>query len=422
LFKYLIVGNSAAAVGAIEAIRSVDQKGSLAVISDEPYAAYSRPLITYYLANQVELKNINYRPNDFYAAHEVKTVVGQKVVELNLKESKVVLEDGKEITFKRLLLATGGKPFVPPLPGSDKQGVFTFTTLDDAKKVKKLLPRVKQAVVIGGGLIGLKVAEALAQRGVKTTVVELADRVLSPVLDAHASRLVEDIFRKKGTEILTKHTVKEILGNKKNPESVGGVLLNDRRELPCDLVVIAIGVVPRAELAQGKLQINRGILVDDHMATSTDGIYAAGDVAEAYDFLWAQNRVTPVWPNAYLQGQVAGYNMTGKEAIYPGGMGMNSTTFFGFPIISAGICNLEDERFETLVRNHKNGYYKKLVLEDGKIKGMIFAGAIDRAGIICSFIRDGINVQRFKGTLMNESFSFVSLPAKVRKERLAVRS
>lgn len=422
MYKYLIIGNSAAAVGAIEAIRSVDQKDSLAVISDEPYAAYSRPLITYYLANEVELKNINYRPNDFYATHEVKTVVGQKVVELNVKESKVVLEDGKGIAFEKLLLATGGKPFVPPLPGSDKQGVFTFTTLDDAKKVKKLLPRVKQAVVIGGGLIGLKVAEALAQTEVKTTVVELADRVLSPVLDPYTSHLVADIFKEKGVGIRTSRTVKEIVGSHKNPQAVGGVVLDDGNELPCNLVIIAIGVVPRTELAQDRMEINRGILVDEHMATSADGIYAAGDVAEAYDFLWGQKRVTPIWPNAYLQGQVAGYNMAGKETTYPGGMAMNSTTFFGFPIISSGICNIEDKRFEVLVRNNKDGHYKKLVLENGKIKGMIFAGTIDKAGIICSFIRDGTNVQRFRGALMNESFSFVSFPDKVRKERLTVRN
>lgn len=419
--KYLIIGNSVGAVGAIEAIRDVDRAGSLAVISDELYAAYSRPLITYYLADQVELKNTNYRPHDFYKVHNVKTILGNKAVELSTKESKVVLSDGKEVAFEKLLLATGGKPFVPPLPGSDKQGVFTFTTLDDARKVKKLLPRVKNALVIGGGLIGLKVAEALAQKEVRTTVVELADRVLSPVLDPHASHLVEDMFRKKGVEILTTRTVKEILGSEKNPEIAAGVVLDDGREIACDLVIIAIGVVPRTELAQGRMDINRGIVVNEQMATSADGIYAAGDVAEAYDFLWDQKRVTPIWPNAYLQGQIAGYNMAGKDTVYSGGMGMNSTTFFGFPIISAGICNLEDEKFEMLVRDSKNGYYKKLVLEDGRIKGMIFAGAIDRAGIICSLIKDEVNVQRFKGALVAEEFGFISLPRKVRKERLAVR-
>jgi NAD(P)H-nitrite reductase large subunit len=422
VFKYLIVGNSAGGVGAVEGIREADRAGSIAVISDEPYAAYSRPLITYYLADQVELKNVNYRPHDFYRLHGIETLLGNKAVELNIKESKVVLSDGKEVVFEKLLLATGGKPFVPPIVGSDKQGVFTFTSLDDAKKVKKLLPRVKHAVVIGGGLIGLKVAEALAQREVKTTVVELADRVLSPVLDPHASHLVQDIFRKQSVEISTSRTVKEILGGEKDSDIAAGVALDDGREIPCDLVVIAIGVVPRTDLAQGNMEVNRGIVVDDHMAASADGIYAAGDVAEAYDVLWDQKRVTPIWPNAYLQGRVAGLNMAGKEALYPGGMGMNSTTFFGFPIVSAGICNLEDPRFEMVVRNGKNGYYKKLVLEQGRIKGMIFAGAIDRAGIICGLIKDAVNVQRFKGALMAEDFGFVSLPDKVRKERLTVRS
>ncbi len=420
---YVIVGNSAAAVGAVEAIREVDREKSITIISDESHFAYSRPLITYYLAGQVKIKNVNYRPKSFYANNQVEALLSQRVTDIDPENSEITLQNKKKIKWEKLLLATGGTPFVPPLPGSDMQGVHTFTTLEDARKVNRLLANVKEAVVIGGGLIGLKVTEALAMRDVKVTVVELADRVLSPVLDAYASKIVEDIFRKKNVTILTGRTVKEILESKENSGSAGRVMLDDGREIPCKLVIVAIGVVPRTELAKDKLKINRGILVDEHMATSTNGIYAAGDVTEAYDFLWEQPRVTPIWPDAYLQGRIAGFNMAGCKTEYPGSMGMNSTTFFGFPIISAGLCNLDDqERFEVLSKKDGNGFYRKLVLEEGLLKGMILAGKIERAGIILNFIKDGLSVHKFKRTLLSDNFGFVSLPNKVRKERLAVRS
>ena len=170
---YVIIGNSAAAVGAIERIRKNDRSGKITVISDEVHTCYSRPLITYYLADKVKNAGMCYRDKSFYAKNKVKTLLGKKVVSISTSRKKVELDDGKDISYDKLLITTGGKPFVPPIKGADKENVFTFTIFDDAIALKKLVPKIKRAVVIGGGFIGLKTAEALAEVGVKVTIVEL---------------------------------------------------------------------------------------------------------------------------------------------------------------------------------------------------------------------------------------------------------
>ena len=214
--KYLIIGNSIAAVNAAEAIRQEDKRGGIMFVSDEPYHAYSRPLITYYLGNKIEENNIVYRPLSFYDDLNIQTVFGKTAICLEPEKKQIILDDQTKLQFEKLLLSTGGTPFLPSIPGREHKGVFTFTTLGDAYRVRKFINdyRIKKAVVIGGGLIGLKLTEALLALNIQVTIVELADRILSATFDKKASSIIEKALNLTGCSLVTANSVEKIVADK----------------------------------------------------------------------------------------------------------------------------------------------------------------------------------------------------------------
>jgi NAD(P)H-nitrite reductase large subunit len=415
MVKYLIVGNSAAAVGAVESIRQVDKDGRIVIVSNEPHPLYSRPLITYMLAGQIDESKMSYGDPMFYKRYNVEEVLEKEVVAVHPQDKKLVLSDGTTLPYQKLLLATGGRPIFPSMEGKDLAGVFTFTTLDDAKKVGEFIERngVGSAVVVGGGLIGLKTAEGLIARGIKVTIVELADRVLSATFDRRASEIVETALRERGCELLTKNTVSRIIGK----ERVEKVVLQDGTEVNCQLVIFAIGVTPNTELAKrAGIEVRKGIIVDDHMRTNLPDIYAAGDVVEAYDMVMSTNRQIAIWPNAYVQGNIAGFNMAGKAEKYDGSFAMNSVEICDMPTISIGLTDPQEKGYEVLERyDEAQKAYKKIVLKDDVIVGAIFVNKIDRAGVFTGLIKNRVNVRLFKDALLRDDFGLVWLPEKFRK-------
>ncbi|MEM2866556.1 MAG: FAD-dependent oxidoreductase [Candidatus Hadarchaeales archaeon] len=415
MIKYLIVGNSAAAVGAVEAIRQVDRDGRIVIVSKEPHPLYSRPLITYLLAGQIDESKMSYGDPRFYSIYNVEEVLGKEVVAIHPEDKNVVLDDGTKLSYQKLLLATGGRPIFPQVEGRDLTGVFTFTTLSDARKVNEFIEknRVRNAVVVGGGLIGLKTAEALIARGIKVTIVELADKVLSATFDRRASEIVEKAMQERGGVFVKKNTVSRIIGEKK----VEKVVLQDGTEVSCQLVIFAIGVTPNVELAKrAGIEVGKGILVDDHMQTNLPDIYAAGDVVEAYDIVMSSNRQIAIWPNAYVQGRIAGFNMAGKVEKYEGSFAMNSVEICGVPTISIGLTDPQEKGYEILERyDEAQKVYKKIVLKNDVIVGAIFVNKIDRAGVFTGLIKSRVNVHLFKDALLRDDFGLVWLPEKFRK-------
>lgn len=417
--KYLIIGNSAGGIGAAEAIRELDKDSTLAIVSDEPYPAYSRPLISKYLTGERTLEGMLYRPIDFYAQNNIAFIPNNGVTQLDLDNNIAKLKDSKQIAWEKLLLACGGKPIIPKIEGSDRIGVFTFTTFNDAKAIDTYLYNASRAVVIGAGLIGVSLSEALVKRGVQVTMIEMKGRVLNAVLDEPASLFVEEALKQAGVRIIPNHTVIKINGE----NEVRSIVLDNKEEIPCDLVVVAIGVSPRIELVLGtEININHGIVVDRHMATSHPDVYSCGDAAEAYDFVYEQNRVTPIWPNAYIGGRTAGYEMAGFENEYPGGTAMNSLNFFGIDITSAGMLSpLSNNGYEVITKRESN-IYRKVILKDDIIKGMIFVGDIENSGIIIRLMRDKTNVTSFKQSLLDDDFGLASLPRELWMNLLEIPS
>ena len=386
--RYVLVGNSVAAVTAAEAIRSHDADGSITMISPEPYDAYSRPAITYYIADKISMSNMRYRGKDFYQRNNINKLFERSVVSIDTQSMTVELDNGKKQAFDKLLLATGGEPLLPPIPGLDKAKVFTCTSFDEAKAIKSAIKPDMSAVVIGGGLIGLKVAEALVYRGLKVTIVELLDRVLAPILDKKSAKVVESYLAEKSIDVITGAAAVEIVGETgEGPAS--SVVLNNGIELAADIVIMAAGVRPRIGYVGNSVKTGRGIRVDRFMRTSNSNIFAAGDVTESLNMLTGSAQLNPLWPSAYREGRVAGLNMAGIKTPFEGNISMNSVPLLGLPIISIGIFDASGDPDLRQIEFSKDGIYRKLVLKGDVLKGAVFIGAIERSGIALSLIREG---------------------------------
>jgi len=418
--NYVIIGNSVAAVGAIRGIRSIDQLGNITVISRERHVAYGRPLISYLLGGLITEKRMPYLPENFYEKNRVNLLLNSEVVGVDTDNRKVTIAGGDVIAYDKLLVATGGDPFVPPIEGmAGKERVFTFTTWDDAAKLKGIASDIEKVVVIGGGLIGLKAAEGLHLIDKKITIVELADRILSAAFDRPAGRVVARKMKANGIDVITEDTVVKIEGD---GAAITGVTLKSGDFIPCDTVIVAIGVRPAAGFLKGSgIEVNRGIVVDDRMETTVKGVFAAGDVAEARDFFSGVKNPMPIWPDAYIQGDIAGVTMAGGEKGYEGGIAMNSIELFKVSTISMGITNpVDPTQYEILTYQDLEQYqYRKIVLKEGLLVGAVLVGAVDRAGILAGLIRDRIEVSSFKEQLLTPDFGFVNLPRELRSALFA---
>lgn len=405
--KYVIIGNSAGAVGCVEGIRSVDKDGEITLIASEPHHTYSRPLISYLLYGKTDEQRMKYRPDSFYKDNKVKKMLGKTVVSIDKNEKKVILSDGKEIEYEKLMTATGSVPFVPPMEGLDNvDKKFSFMTLDDAHKLGKAITPNSKVLIIGAGLIGLKCAEGINDKVESLTVVDLADRILPSILDTDGSAIVRNHIESKGVKFYLGDSVKSFEKNK--------ATLISGTEIDFDILVLAVGVRPCVSLISdigGK--VNRGIVTDKKCRTSIKDIYAAGDCTESHDVSSGSDKVMALLPNAYMQGHTAGVNMAGGSADYDNAIPMNAIGFFGLHIITAG--TYEGECYTHI----SDGSCKKLFYKSNHLKGYIMIGDIKRAGIYTSLIKKQTPLSSIDFDLIKEKPQLMAFSKKRRKEFLA---
>ncbi len=407
--KYVIIGNSAAAIGTIQGIRLVDKTGQIVVISDEKYHTYSRPLISYWLKEQVTEENMRYRGEDFYEKNDVDTLFETRVKKINPDRKTVTIENGNEISYDRLMVATGSKPFVPPMEGLDRVAKkFTFMKLDDAKAVREAVTEGAKILIVGAGLIGLKAAEALEHYGADMTVIDLADRILPSILDSEASAIMQKHIESKGVKFILGTSVKEF--------SESSAVLQNGDTVQFDMVILAVGVRPNTELiAEAGGKVNRGIVTDQKQAVQgLRDVYAAGDCTESLDITTGQQKILALLPNAFLQGEIAGQNMAGKETYYLNAMPMNAIGFFGLHIITAG--SYEGEAY-TETDGAEN--YKKLVTADNELKGFILMGDVKRAGIYTYMIKWHMPIDECDFELLKTKPQLMAFSREYRNEKLA---
>ncbi len=420
--QYIIIGNSAAGIAAVEAIRQRDKASKILVLSDEDYPAYCRCLISYYLAGDIKEDKILYRPESFYKENNIELLLNKKVMRIDPKKNRIICEDKIQFDYDALLIATGASPKFPQdLKGIKKGGVFGFRTIKDTKDIAGLLPVTKAASVLGGGLIGLKAAYGLKKRNVDVKVIIKSKQVLSQMLDFEAAGFVQKRLEENGIEIVLAQDVVEIIGN----GDIKAVKLDSGKAFESSLIIVGKGVSANIDLIKDtEIKFNEGIIANNSMKTNIPNIYTAGDCAESFDIALGQFSVNALWPVAVSQGKISGANMSGDNLNYEGSLGMNSIEFFGLAAISLGIYKVKerDNNFEELkLCNTKENSYKKIILKDNFIVGATFVGDIKNSGVFLRIIMERINVASFKDRLLQENFGYPDIMDFVKdKERLYV--
>ena len=404
--RYVIIGGSAAAIGCIEGVRSVDKTGEIILITGETEWNYSRPLISYLLEGKTTRDKMWCRPDSFFTRNGVTVKAGVLATTLDAGDRTVRLSTGERLAYDRLLAATGSRPFVPPIPGLETvERTFCFQTLSDASALAEALRPESRVLILGAGLTGVKCAEGIRGLCAQIAIADLAPRVLPAVLDDTAAAMVQARMEEKGVRFYLNDSAAAFRGNTAR--------LQSGTELEFDVLVTAVGVRPNTQLvADAGGAVDRGILVDGRCATTLPDVYAAGDCAQGYDAVSGEKRMLPLWPNAMLQGETAGINMAGGRADYTQGIALNASGVFGLHMVTAG--SYEGESFTV----QRDGSYKRLVTADGVLKGIIMVGDVSRAGIYTDLIRKKKPLSEIDFDLIRESPQLMAFSQKDRRVQL----
>ena len=407
--KYVIIGNSAAAIGAVEGIRQLDREGQIAIITDEPHHTYARPLISYLLLGKTTEEKMKYRGNSFYLDNAVALFTDVSVTRICISEKQLELSDGRAIPYDKLLVATGSSAFVPTFAGLDSvQHRHTFMNLNDALGLEADINEHKRVLIVGAGLIGLKCAEGILARAKKVTVLDLAPRILSSILDEDGAAMVQSHLETHGVEF--------VLSDGAECFERDVAILRSGRKLHFDVLVLAVGVRPNTSLLKGIADIDRGILINGKSETSAKDIYAAGDCTQTTDASSGQSKIMALLPNAYMQGECAGINMAGAEHSFDKAIPMNAIGFFGLHIITAG--NYQGESY----LEHTDHSYKRLYYGDDHLNGYILIGNVERAGIYTSLIREQTPIDAIDFPLICQNPGLMAFTRDDRKRKLGGES
>ena len=409
--QYVIIGNGVAAVGCIEGIRSLDNSNKIIVVSEEKHAVYGRPLISYYLEGKTDLERMKYRSDDYYEKMDCEVLYGKSAIKIDNENKTVLLDDNTVIPYDTVCVATGSRPFVPTFEGLDKvENKFSFMTLDDALALKKAISKKSNVLIVGAGLIGLKCAEGLYGRVSEITVCDLADRVLSSILDDECAALMQ--------KHLEGHGIKFMLGDTAVNFDKNTAVMQSGKTLNFDVLVLAVGVRANTSLVKEiGGETNRGIIVNERMQTSIEDIYAAGDCTEGDDISFGQKRVLAILPNAYMQGFCAGVNMAGGEKIFDNAIPMNSIGFFGYHAMTAGSYFQEQDGGEIIEEKGENTI-KRLYIKNGMLTGYIIIGKVEQAGIYTSLIRDKVPLSEIDMELLKKNPSLAMFSSEICGKKL----
>lgn len=381
--KYLLIGGSIACYGAIEGIKSVDDKAAITVLCGEKTPLYSRPLISYLLEGKTTEENVFFRGKDYYEQKKVK-VVYKKAQKIDPKKRTVTMEDGENFSYDELFLGTGSVPFVPPIKGLEKvENKTCFYTLEDEKKLSSLLSAETRLLIIGAGLIGIKCAEGAYKHTKNVTIVDLQERVLPNATTPEVGRILQKHMEEKG--------IRFILGASASEFSESSVLLSNGEKVDFDVVVLAIGVRPNVGfIKEAGAEVNRGVIVDEYMKTSLPHVFCAGDCAEGYDAVSGQKRLLQLFPSAFNGGRIAGRNMAGDSCKFITDCALNSTSLFGLQVTSCGLTNGTPE-----VTGTEKGY-KAFYVDGDYLVGYVLVGDTKGAGVYTNLISNRVPLSSLK--------------------------
>lgn len=399
--RHLIIGNSAAALNAVKAIRENDSTSKITLVSAENHYAYSPVLLTYYVSQKIKRSALFLADQNFYRQYGVELILGNPVSRVNPRNRKVTLANKDILYYDNLLIATGSSPKSLGIPGEDLSGVFTLKTIDDADKLVRFADQMKDIVIIGGGLIGLQAANALFKADRNIKIIIGSKQPLSQNVDPSCAENVCQGIRECGMSVIFE-TQAISIEKIKNKLCVG---LSSNKHLEADAVIIGKGVIPNIRLVEeSEIEINQGILVDETMRTNVPNVFAAGDVAEGLNLITGQKQVIATWPNACSQGQTAGINMTGGMDQNQG-LNSNICGFLGSSIASVGITKPDNDDYEEVVsEDPAKGRYRKLVWnKKDELVGAVLMGKVADIGVISNLIRNRAKIPKEKRAQMVRS-------------------
>lgn len=368
---YVILGNGIAGLQAAAAIRERDKTGAVVMISEEPYRTYHRPMLTKSIMAELDEEQIAVQDASWYEENHIQLVLGKEVTEIQPETHTVILEDGSQFLYTKLIYAAGARCFVPPINGAGKKGVVAIRGLKDVKEIETMLPSVKHVVVIGGGVLGLEAAWELKKSKCDVTVLEAAPMLMGRQLDEPAAELLKKIAKEQGIDIHTGVQVVEFTGE----DQVSSVLLADGREFPAELVIVSAGVRANAAvLEKSGVKTEKAVVVNERMETSAADIYACGDCAEFEGINYA------IWPEASEQGRIAGANAAGDKLVYQ--EVSSGLSFHGMKtaLFAAGDNGKNPNLIYKTVEFKDMGkkHYQKLYFLNNRLCGVILIGDMSR--------------------------------------------
>ena len=401
-----IIGNGIAGFFAARTLRDLDPKRPITLLTHENEFFYSRPLITQYLTGEMSRADLTLSSHLFYQEKGIHFLKGVKVIKVDFKNQRLHLHNQKKIAYDQLLIATGGLPRSLDRVRNRARGTYFLRTLGDAEVMREVVKKSKNALVAGGGLVGIKIAHALNQIGLKTTVIVSSPHLFSRTLDAKAARIFQSHLEEKGIRFFFNDEVIEIMERTSSKGQIWGVVTKQKRKVQGDFVVIGKGVRPNVDLFERTpLLLKEGIAVNRQMKTNLKNVFAAGDAVEAPELLTGKGRLISIWPNASEQGKIAAFNMAGERRQYSGGLPMNAFELYGLSAITMGLIqpSAGEEYEERIYESPDQKVYQKFVLKGDRIVGAIFLQQIQNAGAVLEALKKGVNVEAIKEKMIKKS-------------------
>jgi len=405
--RYVIVGGSAAGMAGAQAIRELDSRGTITVLSAEADPPYYRPLIPFIVDGHKTADEIAMLGQGPYTAPNIDVQINATVTSVDSDAHTVTVNDAAHVEYDKLLIATGSRPYVPPsIQGAEARGVYALRTLADARSMVERVRATRNVIMAGGGMSNLKTAFALLERGLTVTLIVTSSEVLSQVMEPDGAALIRSALKQTGLRILTGRSITQIIAG---TDGVTGVLLDSGEELPCEIVCIGKGVRPNVEFLAGSgIHVDRGLVADEHTACSPEGVYTAGDVAVTFDPITGERMMTGLWTNAVEMGRCAGRNMAGRHTAYGGTFGvLNATQVAEVPFVSMGIVHTAGADYETHVFHTADTYRKLVFTADGeRLVGVVFVGDIAHAGLYRHLIRERTQLNGLKTAVIEHRLHY----------------
>ncbi len=401
--KLLIVGSGPAGIFAAETIRKRDAAHPITLISQQSALAHSPVMLTYLIAGGRSRDTLFFRDPSWAERKGIDVRLGCQAVGLNTGSKILRVADGKEMSYDRALIATGSSPISLRIPGVEAKGVISLRNVNDAETVMSAGPHLREAVIIGGGFIGLKLACHLRERNIGVIVLEKEPRLAPRMFDDTASFLVGNKLRKHGIRVETDVEVTEFLNEN---GWVTGVMTKKGEMYSCQRVIQAVGVRPNTQfLADSGINLQSGVLVNERMETNVPGVYAAGDVTMTIDSITSERLNNATWPAAARQGTVAAWNMAGGNRTYTHNFLLNALNLFGLRVMAAGHPYYEAGSSVDVFMNRQGESYRKIVIRAGRVMGFLFVGDISGAGFLLSLMKRNAEISHHPSDLLHSRIS-----------------